>query len=394
MFFFSKNKQMSGVTNASQAEMDFLTALFDFSLAHSEMMAFSTSIKVREISEKSADLAAAAEEMSATAEETSASTQQISAVMQMVDAKELESFNNINELASLTKSSGEMLNNMVGNATELLEKIKTIDDISQNVSDIADQTNLLSLNAAIEAARAGEHGRGFSVVAEQVRKLADQTKQAVKEVKNISDDMNGRAMNTNSAVTNVKDVFHRYLNDTQKVTDIVRENRHQVKEAADAIDNIAKAAQQQALTTEDLARLSGDLASVTDFGDVLSRDVERLSKIIKPYLSVAEKEHILTVLAARLVDHANFLRKVIKSAGKGIRLATHRECAFGKWYEEERGQYQNIAAYSAIEEPHKKFHEAANALSVDCNSKNAEAVVDTSLEILEAFIKLSTALRG
>ncbi|OPY58084.1 MAG: Methyl-accepting chemotaxis protein I [Pelotomaculum sp. PtaU1.Bin035] len=393
MFFFSKKQQLSGVDDANQAEKDFLTALFDFSLAHSEMMAFSTSIKVREISEKSADLADATEEMSATAEETSASTQQISAVMQMVDAKELESFNNINELALLTKNSSGMLNNMVNNATELLEKIKTIDYISQNVSDIADQTNLLSLNAAIEAARAGEHGRGFSVVAEQVRKLADQTKQAVKEVKSISDDMNGKAMNTNDTVTNVKDVFERYLNDTERVADVMRENRRQVSETANAIDNIAKAAQQQALTTEDLARLSGELASVTDFGDVLNRDVQRLSKIIKPYLNVAEKEHILTILAARLVDHANFLRNVIKSVGKGIKLATHRECAFGKWYEKERGQYQNIAAYLAIEEPHKKFHEVSNALSIDCSSKNAEAVVDTSLEILEAFIKLSSALR-
>jgi len=102
---------------------------------------------------------------------------------------------------------------MVANATELAQKTRNIDTINQNIADIADQTNLLALNAAIEAARAGEHGRGFSVVAEEIRNLANQTKEAVSEVKNISTDMIDKTMVTSNAVNVVKGAFGEYINE-------------------------------------------------------------------------------------------------------------------------------------------------------------------------------------
>lgn len=101
----------------------------------------------------------------------------------------------------------EELNNKKNDTSEILEFIK----------GIATQTNLLGLNAAIEAARAGESGRGFAVVAGQVRKLSDQSQEAVKNIEKILDEMNNSVNEINNTIGSVGAISEEQAASTEEI---------------------------------------------------------------------------------------------------------------------------------------------------------------------------------
>lgn len=197
-----------------------IKAITNFTLAHTELLAFQASLKVQDVADKTADLAAVNQELSATTQEVTASAEELAATMEELNRSSAGNVENINMLLNEGVQVDGILNQMVDNIKNLTHDVLQMDEIAENVAEIADQTNLLSLNAAIEAARAGEQGRGFAVVADEVRKLAGQSKEAVNRVKTINQQISERSITTGDGALSVGESFKMYMDSANEMGDI------------------------------------------------------------------------------------------------------------------------------------------------------------------------------
>lgn len=131
----------------------------------------------------------------------------------------------IEELDNKFKENTQITLAVGKSVKELNEKSRSINMIIQTIQAIAEQTNLLALNAAIEAARAGEHGKGFSVVAEEVRKLAEQSSNATSEIEKIVDEIIKEISSTSETVNKAESIVensNQYLEQTKDVFNEIR----------------------------------------------------------------------------------------------------------------------------------------------------------------------------
>jgi len=165
-----------------------------------------------------------------------------------------KSVDSINSIAEITKDTAQMMTNLGHLSNE-------VGKIIQVIEDIASQTNLLALNAAIEAARAGEQGRGFAVVADEVRKLAEKTTKATKEIGNTIQTIQEYTDTAVMSMQNEVKVVEEGVGFVRNAGTALNEIVSQVDEVTTLIQHIATASEQQTTAAD---QISSDIEVVTN----------------------------------------------------------------------------------------------------------------------------------
>ncbi len=217
----------------------------------------------QEQSSQATEVAGAVEEMTKTIIETTKHTSMASEASKNAGQVAKEGGKVVNETIQGMVRISEVVRRSAETVQELGKSSNQIGEIVQVIDDIADQTNLLALNAAIEAARAGEQGRGFAVVADEVRKLAERTTKATKEIaamiKQIQKDTVGAVESMQQGTEEVE----KGKELAEKAGKSLKEIITGAENVVDIISQVAAASEEQSSTSEQISRSIESISSVT-----------------------------------------------------------------------------------------------------------------------------------
>lgn len=280
-----------------------------------------TAISAKEIAAATEEIAGGAGSLALEAERGNELTEVIATQMQTVISANAEmdeaargvgeasaqGAKQLTELLDQTSRTGDKTSALVERVNHLKETVFSVIKVLDVMKSITQQTNILSLNATIEAARAGEAGKGFMVVADEVRQLADQSKQSIALVAGITDNIISEMNETEAVLSEVAPLFKEQVSSVKSTSDIfvsvkgqmddfitslesvttaISSLNHSQGVLSEAMGNVSAVAEQSSATSEEVASLSNEQQNVSDQLVALSGKLESASGQLKDKLSL------------------------------------------------------------------------------------------------------------
>ena len=274
---------------------------------------------------------------------------------------------------------------VISNVAEQSQQIDTITDV---ISSIADQTNLLALNAAIEAARAGEQGRGFAVVADEVRSLAGRTQHATGEIRLMIEQLRCEVRNAVAVMQSSRERADNAVKGIDLTADALSQIVDSVNRLSDRNIQIATAAEEQSAVANEMSKNIENINNLSHQARDDAAQIDQSSKYLATLSISLQRSSNQFKLHGGSLDfiaakdaHLEWVRKLEKylSGDKNAihhsSITNYHNCMLGRWYYGVGTQrYGNLPNMKELEAPHADFHrKVALAVKLHDNGQKQDA---------------------